>query len=100
MHSRSLHHAYEYNSIHAMNDVCGAANAATLARRLSVPQFEKGGYNGHAAYALSKLLDIMFNAELAKRAPRGVTCNALHPGVVNTKMLREGWGVGGNRVEK
>lgn len=59
------------------------------------PQFEKGGYSGHASYALSKLLNIMFNAELARRAPRGVTCVSLHPGVVNTKMLNAGWGMGG-----
>ncbi|CAN0222547.1 unnamed protein product [Ascophyllum nodosum] len=76
-----------------------ASHVASRSADFDNLQFEKGGYNGHAAYALSKLLDIMFNAELAKRAPRGVTCNALHPGVVNTKMLREGWGVGGNRVE-
>ncbi len=64
-------------------------------RNTHVPQYEKGGYSNHAAYSLSKLLDIMFNAELAARAPDSVTCNSLDPGTVNTKMLRAGWGMGG-----
>eukprot|EP00903_Cladosiphon_okamuranus_P011123 g10499.t1 len=74
-------------------------NVASLSASYSLDfdnlQFEKGGYSDHAAYSLSKLLDIMFNAELARRAPDGVTCNSLDPGTVNTKMLRAGWGMGG-----
>ncbi|CAM9775654.1 unnamed protein product [Scytosiphon promiscuus] len=74
-------------------------NVASLSAAYSLDfdnlQFEKGGYSDHASYSLSKLLDIMFNAELARRAPEGVTCNSLDPGTVNTKMLRAGWGMGG-----
>ncbi|CAN0106759.1 unnamed protein product [Ectocarpus fasciculatus] len=74
-------------------------NVASLSASYSLDfdnlQFEKGGYSDHASYSLSKLLDIMFNAELARRAPDGVTCNSLDPGTVNTKMLRAGWGMGG-----
>lgn len=62
--------------------------------------FEKGSYSDHAAYSLSKILDIMFNAELARRAPEGVTCNSLDPGTVNTKMLLAGWGPIGIPVER
>lgn len=54
-------------------------------------QFQKGGYSDHAAYSLTKLLDIMFSNELARRAPEGVSCNSLDPGTVNTKMLKAGW---------
>lgn len=67
---------------------------------VTVVQFEKGGYSDHASYSLSKLLDIMFNAELSRRAPDGVTCNSLDPGTVNTKMLRAGWGMGGTPVSR
>ncbi|CAM9505238.1 unnamed protein product [Ascophyllum nodosum] len=74
-------------------------NVASLSASYSVDfdnlQFEKGGYSDHASYSLSKLLDIMFNAELARRAPDGVICNSLDPGTVNTKMLRAGWGMTG-----
>ncbi|CAB1102355.1 unnamed protein product [Ectocarpus sp. CCAP 1310/34] len=78
-------------------------NVASLSASYSLDfdnlQFEKGGYSDHASYSLSKLLDIMFNAELARRAPKGVTCNSLDPGTVNTKMLRAGWGMGGIPVK-
>jgi NAD(P)-dependent dehydrogenase (short-subunit alcohol dehydrogenase family) len=46
-------------------------------------------YNGIQAYALSKLGNIYMTLELAERlAGSGVTANCLHPGGVDTKMLR------------
>lgn len=63
--------------------------------RRDVPQFQHGRYSDSHAYAQSKLMDIMFNVELAKRAPAGVTCASLHPGVIDTKLLREGVGMFG-----
>ncbi|MBI4955329.1 MAG: SDR family NAD(P)-dependent oxidoreductase [Myxococcales bacterium] len=47
---------------------------------------------GH--YAASKLANVLFTVELARRA-RGVAVNALHPGVVSTKLLTEGFGMQG-----
>ena len=48
------------------------------------PQGERG-YSGSRAYNQSKLANVLFSAELARRlAGRGVTSNALHPGVVRT----------------
>lgn len=52
------------------------------------------GFNGYAAYASSKLANVLFSVELAKRAPN-VLVNALHPGVVSTKLLRAGFNMGG-----
>ncbi|MGE5224306.1 MAG: SDR family oxidoreductase [Omnitrophica WOR_2 bacterium] len=50
-------------------------------------------YNGYDAYALSKLGDILITYALAMRLKSGrVTANCLDPGVLNTRMLREGWG--------
>ncbi len=44
-------------------------------------------YRGLRAYAVSKLANVMWNAELARRlAGTGVTANALHPGGVNTGL--------------
>jgi len=40
-------------------------------------------YSGARAYSQSKLANILFTHELARRQPR-VTANALHPGVVST----------------
>jgi len=58
-------------------------------------------YDGYAAYAASKLANILFTVELAKRlADTNVTVNCLHPGVIGTKLLRSGFGMGGAAVEQ
>ncbi len=44
------------------------------------------GYSGFPVYCRSKLANILFNRELARRAPAGVTANALHPGFVATRF--------------
>ena len=52
-------------------------------------------YSGQRAYNQSKLANVMFTYELARRLQgSGVTANALHPGVVRTNFGREdsrGW---------
>jgi NAD(P)-dependent dehydrogenase (short-subunit alcohol dehydrogenase family) len=46
-------------------------------------------YDGNQAYALSKLGNVLFTFELAERLQgTGVTANCLHPGAIDTKMLR------------
>lgn len=48
-------------------------------------------YGGWRAYAQSKLANVLFAAELARRLPpTEVTANSLHPGVVATKLLLRG----------
>lgn len=48
------------------------------------------GYDGMGAYAQSKRANVLFVHELAKRLEgTGVTVNALHPGVIATKLLHE-----------
>lgn len=52
--------------------------------------------SGYTAYAQSKLANVMFALALARRwRDDGVASLALHPGVVNTKLLRTGFGVTG-----
>jgi NAD(P)-dependent dehydrogenase (short-subunit alcohol dehydrogenase family) len=46
-------------------------------------EFKTGGYRGFTAYGQSKLANILFTRELARRLEgTGVTANCLHPGVV------------------
>ena len=50
-------------------------------------------YEGYDAYALSKLCVILFTYGLAEKLEgTGVTTNCLHPGVIKTKLLRQGFG--------
>ena len=53
----------------------------------------KRGYSGFAVYSRSKLCNILFNRELARRTPSGVTANALHPGFVATRFGDNSGGV-------
>ncbi len=57
-------------------------------------QFEKGGWNKLGSYGLSKLLEVMFTRGLFLEGiiPPTTTALTLHPGVVNTKLLFQGWG--------
>jgi NAD(P)-dependent dehydrogenase (short-subunit alcohol dehydrogenase family) len=53
----------------------------------------KRGYSGFAVYSRSKLCNILFNRELARRVPAGVTANSLHPGFVATRFGDNSGGV-------
>jgi NAD(P)-dependent dehydrogenase (short-subunit alcohol dehydrogenase family) len=58
-------------------------------------------WTGYAAYAQAKLANVMHALELAKRRdPAKLVAYALHPGVIGTKLLRQGFGpVQGGTVE-
>lgn len=57
---------------------------------------QEKGFSGHNAYSASKLANLMYSIELAPlMKPSGVTVNCVHPGVVATNVLRDGWGGGG-----
>lgn len=49
-------------------------------------------FNSYGSYATSKLANVLFTVELARRVGhRRITVNALHPGVTSTKLLTEGF---------
>jgi NAD(P)-dependent dehydrogenase (short-subunit alcohol dehydrogenase family) len=53
------------------------------------------GYRGMRAYGQSKLGNVLFTYELARRLEgTGVTANALHPGVVATRFLANNGKIG------
>lgn len=50
-------------------------------------------YSGESAYSLSKLCNILFTYKWSNdRQYSNININALHPGVINTKLLAAGWG--------
>jgi len=52
----------------------------------------EGGYRGFRAYGQSKLAQVLFTYELARRLDgTGVTVNACHPGIVRTNFGRDDW---------
>jgi len=58
-------------------------------------------YDGYNAYAVSKLENVLFTYKLARLLKDShVTSNCLHPGVISTKLLHAGWGIGGASTEE
>lgn len=51
-------------------------------------------YDAYRAYAQSKLMNVMFTLDLQERRP-DLAVNSLHPGVVSTKLLTDGFGMQG-----
>jgi NAD(P)-dependent dehydrogenase (short-subunit alcohol dehydrogenase family) len=61
--------------------------------------FERG-FHGYTAYSASKLANVLFSNELARRLKEtNVTSNSLHPGVIRTKLLATGFGMGGASLQ-
>ncbi len=58
-------------------------------------------FDGYTAYAYSKLCNILFTFHLAEKLTgSNVTANCLHPGVISTKLLHAGWGMGGGSLKQ
>jgi NAD(P)-dependent dehydrogenase (short-subunit alcohol dehydrogenase family) len=72
--------------------VITVSSAAHSAARLDLADLQLAEhFSGWRAYSNSKLANILFTTELARRLTgTGVTANCLHPGVVNTGFGRDG----------
>ncbi|HYP76575.1 MAG TPA: SDR family NAD(P)-dependent oxidoreductase [Polyangiaceae bacterium] len=56
----------------------------------------RAAFDDYQAYATSKFANVLFTVELARRLQaRGVKVNAVHPGVVSTKLLTTGFDMRG-----
>lgn len=59
------------------------------------------GYDGYRAYGASKLANVLFTRSLAQRlSGTRTTANALHPGVIGTKLLRAAFSMQGDSVQQ
>jgi NAD(P)-dependent dehydrogenase (short-subunit alcohol dehydrogenase family) len=59
----------------------------------------ENGYSGWKAYGQSKLANVLFTYELARRLKgTGVTANCMHPGVVGTNLFNHIGGIAGKIV--
>ena len=83
-----------------VNVASSAHKSAQLPLDWDNMQGEKS-YDGYDAYAISKLANICFSNELARRLDGSrVTSNSLHPGVVVTKLLHKSYDLQGSSVEE
>ena len=83
--------------------IVNVASAAHYSAQASYFDDLKGEktYSSFSAYSFSKLANILFSRELAERLEgSGVTSNSLHPGTIETNMLRISYGGGGRSVEE
>ncbi len=72
-----------------------ASSAQYSVKELNLDDLEmRQNYGAFAAYAQSKLANVLFTYELARRlAGTGITANALHPGFVATQIGTNNYGV-------
>jgi len=80
--------------------VVNTASAAHIGRTLDFEDLQlTKGYRVMTAYGRSKLANILFTRELARRlAGTGVTANCLHPGFVATGLGQRSGGIFGSLV--
>jgi NAD(P)-dependent dehydrogenase (short-subunit alcohol dehydrogenase family) len=78
----------------APSRVVNTASDAHRGRKLDFDDLQCAkNYKAFTAYGRSKLSNILFTRELARRfAGTGITANSLHPGVVNTRFADGGHG--------
>ena len=78
----------------APSRVINVASVAHTRGRIHIDDLTlANGWTGYAAYAMSKLAIVMHAVSLAeKRAPGQLVAYAAHPGVIQTKLLRQGFG--------
>jgi NAD(P)-dependent dehydrogenase (short-subunit alcohol dehydrogenase family) len=106
--SFAVNHLAPFALTHALlRAKCGAelrriVNVSSIAHSRGRIDFEDGPwarrrFDGYTAYTASKLANVLFTVELARRfGDDGPRVNALHPGVVSTKLLVDGMGARGN----
>ncbi len=80
--------------------IVNVASEASRGGRINFDDLNmENGYNGWRAYAQSKLANILFTRELARRLQgTGVTANCMHPGTVRTNIFANVKGLPGKIV--
>jgi retinol dehydrogenase 14 len=101
----AVNHLAPFALTHLLIDAFGSggrivfvsSNVHRSARALDFEDLDRAAaYDGYSAYADSKLMNVLTAFELARRLePRAIAVNAMHPGVIGTKLLRDGFGASG-----
>jgi NAD(P)-dependent dehydrogenase (short-subunit alcohol dehydrogenase family) len=81
--------------------IVNVASIAHQSAHLDLDDLENKKFDAYTAYANSKLENILFTYSLAKQLQgTKVMVNALHPGVIQTKLLQVGFGGGGAPISQ
>lgn len=80
-------------------------NVSSVAHQRGTMRFDdlhgERRFDAYGAYAQSKLANVLFTKALARRLDATtITVNALHPGVIGTKLLRAGFSIKGDSLER
>lgn len=80
--------------------IVNVASIAHQSAHLDLDDLENRSWDDYQAYANSKLENVLFTYELARRLhDTDIRVNCLHPGVIGTKLLEKGFGRGGLPIE-
>ena len=82
----------------SLTRIVNVSSIAHLRANIDLSDIEntRAKFDDYQAYATSKFANVLFTVELARRLqPRGVRVNAVHPGVVTTKLLQTGFDMRG-----
>jgi NAD(P)-dependent dehydrogenase (short-subunit alcohol dehydrogenase family) len=84
----------EASATSAPSRVINLASVAHTRGRIHIDDLTlANGWTGYAAYAMSKLANVMHAMSLAEKHPAGaLVAYSVHPGVIGTKLLRQGFG--------
>jgi NAD(P)-dependent dehydrogenase (short-subunit alcohol dehydrogenase family) len=80
-------------------------NVSSIAHTRAQLDFEnlngEKSFDAYNAYAVSKLANVLFTYKLADQLKNvGISVNALHPGVISTKLLRAGFNIQGASLKE
>lgn len=88
------HQLLACNAGQALRRIINVSSIAHLRANIDLDDIDntRSAYDDYQTYATSKFANVLFTVELARRlSARGVLVNAVHPGVVSTKLLETGF---------
>jgi retinol dehydrogenase 14 len=93
---------FDTSIVRASSRIVNVSSVAHTRAQLDFNNLNSDNYfDAYNSYAVSKLANVLFTYELTRRLEHLDVCiNALHPGVISTKLLWEGFSIKGNSLSE